>query len=324
MKIGLWRKINWGQCHRGLESKPWVKATKRDFTILRHYSLRVTTIMMPSAKRQRLEVDPLDDENAVLSSRSDSGDENSYNSMQSAYNSSAESLGTEEDIADAMRAKSKKTLKRKHRATDPTRFGATLQALLDTSAPTPLPLSLKPDVARKRNDAKLESKARRVIKVERKEVEETGRVRDIIGGWGGESERALRKVAQRGGTFKFGSWMASLDSLSLVVKLFNAIQQTQASAAAVAEETKTLRGSGKPTLPAPSLEKKGKQKGKNKDNPLGRGKESAIIGLPIKCFSIWRIFLLGALDKDDFMNMIRSGGVVSRVWYYPIWMFRLP
>ena len=31
------------------------------------------------------------------------------------------------------------------------------------------------------------------------EREEKGRVRDVIGGWGAESERALRKVAQRGG-----------------------------------------------------------------------------------------------------------------------------
>ena len=34
----------------------------------------------------------------------------------------------------------------------------------------------------------------------RKEKEEKGRIKDVIGGWGGESERALRKVAQRGGT----------------------------------------------------------------------------------------------------------------------------
>lgn len=62
----------------------------------------------------------------------------------------------------------------------------------------------------------------------------------------------------------------------LVVKLFNAIQQSQASAAVAVEETKASRGSGKPTLPAPSFEKniKGSKKAKNKDNPLGRGKES--------------------------------------------------
>ena len=45
-----------------------------------------------------------------------------------------------------------------------------------------------------------------------------------------------------------------------VVKLFNAIQQTQAAAAAEAEETKAQRGSGKPTLPAPKFEGKGKKK----------------------------------------------------------------
>ena len=44
------------------------------------------------------------------------------------------------------------------------------------------------------------------------------------------------------------------------------------------EEVKALRGSGKPTLPAPSLKKdvKGKAKGKNKDNELGRGKDGEL------------------------------------------------
>lgn len=60
-----------------------------------------------------------------------------------------------------------------------------------------------------------------------------------------------------------------------VVKLFNVIQQTQASATAASEDLKAQRGTGKPTLPAPAIESKGKNKGKNKDNIIGRGKESA-------------------------------------------------
>ncbi|ETW87396.1 hypothetical protein HETIRDRAFT_242034, partial [Heterobasidion irregulare TC 32-1] len=185
---------------------------------------------------------------------------------------------TDHELANPSRPKSKKTQKRKYRATDTTNFGATLQSLLSTDAPSALPLSLKPSVSRRQNDAKLELKARRVLKSEKKDKEDKGRVTDVIGGWGGETERALRKVAQRG-----------------VVKLFNAIQQSQASAAVAAEETKAARGSGKPTLPAPLLDPKSKtkNKGKNKDNPLGRGKETA-------------------LDKDDFLDMIRSGGIVSK------------
>lgn len=64
-----------------------------------------------------------------------------------------------------------------------------------------------------------------------------------------------------------------------VVKLFNAIQQSQAAASVAVEETKASRGSGKPLLPAPSIDKgaKGKGKGKNKDNVIGRGKESEYI-----------------------------------------------
>lgn len=62
-----------------------------------------------------------------------------------------------------------------------------------------------------------------------------------------------------------------------MVRLFNVIQQSQTSAAAAVEETKANRGTGKPTLPAPSLESKGKNKGKKKDNIIGRGKESTAL-----------------------------------------------
>jgi hypothetical protein len=58
---------------------------------------------------------------------------------------------------------------------------------------------LKPSIARKRNDEKLEMQAKKVLLVEKKEKEDRGRITDVIGGWVGESERALRKVAQRGG-----------------------------------------------------------------------------------------------------------------------------
>lgn len=95
--------------------------------------------------------------------------------------------------------KSRQTSKRKIRATGSSKFGATLQHLLNTDAPSALPLSLKPSIARKRNDEKLESRAKKVLQLEKKEKEDKARIKDAIGGWGGESERALRKVAQRGG-----------------------------------------------------------------------------------------------------------------------------
>ncbi|KAF5384960.1 hypothetical protein D9615_001443 [Tricholomella constricta] len=181
------------------------------------------------------------------------------------------------DEAIVKEQKSRQTSKRKIRATGTSTFGATLQSLLNTDAPSSLPLSLKPSIARKRNDEKLEIKAKKVLQVEKKEKEDKGRITDVIGGWGGESERALRKVAQRG-----------------VVKLFNAIQQSQASAVAAAVETKAARGSGKPSLPAPVISSRTQgKKAKDKDNIIGRGKESAV-------------------DKDDFFDMIRSGGIVSK------------
>jgi hypothetical protein len=97
-----------------------------------------------------------------------------------------------------------------------------------------------------------------------------------------------------------------------VVKLFNAIQQSQASAAAAEKEMKDARGSGKPTLPAPTFDKKSKpKKGKNKDNPLGGGKECK--RACEHCDMAVHIIFHGlALDKDKFMDMIRSGGTVSK------------
>lgn len=95
-----------------------------------------------------------------------------------------------------------KTQKRKRRATSPSQFGATLQSLLNTNAPSNLPLALKPSVAKRRADEVLEVKAKRFLDGEKKDKEEKNHISDVIGGWGGESERSLRKVAQRGGLFR--------------------------------------------------------------------------------------------------------------------------
>ena len=60
-------------------------------------------------------------------------------------------------------------------------------------------MSLKPGLGRRQKEEKLERGARKLLEGEKKEREEKGRVRDVIGGWSVEGERALRKVAQRGG-----------------------------------------------------------------------------------------------------------------------------
>ena len=110
-------------------------------------------------------------------------------------------------------SKSKKTLKRKRRATDPSSFGVTLNALLSTDAPSSLPLSLKPSTARKRNEGKQELRAKKAQRIEKKEREDKGHISDVIGGWGGENERALRKVAQRGGRSQnFSSSVFNIDN----------------------------------------------------------------------------------------------------------------
>jgi len=234
-------------------------------------------LTMPPAKRRKLS----DDESEAHRS---SADELSLSDASMASGSGSESGAepdTEQGSADELEGltvpKSKKTMKRKLRATKATTFGTTLQFLLETETPSNLPLSLKPSIQRKQQDAKLELKAKKVLQEERKEREDKRRIKDVIGGWGGEGERALRKVAQRG-----------------VVKLFNVIQQSQNSVALAAEDAKALKGSGKPRLAAPTFDdKKGKKTGKNKDNMIGRGKESAV-------------------DKDDFFSMIKSGGIVSK------------
>lgn len=115
-----------------------------------------------------------------------------------------ESMGTEDEIAFSQKAgKSKKTQKRKRRATSPSHFGSTLQSLLSTEAPSNQPLSLRPSIGKQRANEALEVKAKKLLEGERKEKEERNHVTDVIGGWGGESERAFRKVAQRGGKFFF-------------------------------------------------------------------------------------------------------------------------
>lgn len=158
---------------------------------------------MPAQKRRKL-VAPEDhhssDDAVSVASFSDSegsGDEQD-DGMESGSAAGSE-IDEEEEIEGMKPQKSKQTSKRKIRATGSSKFGSTLQFLLDTETPSALPLSLKPSIARKRNDEKLESRAKKVLQIEKKEKEDKARVKDVIGGWGGESERALRKVAQRGG-----------------------------------------------------------------------------------------------------------------------------
>ncbi|OBZ79436.1 hypothetical protein A0H81_00825 [Grifola frondosa] len=229
---------------------------------------------MPPSKRQKLSSDDMPEEDDLGQSGADD-EGNSVEGSGSGDDSDA-SPDTEDEIVGAKNVKSKKTMKRKRRATDSTNFGATLQSLLSTNAPSALPLSLKPSVTRKRKDEKLELKGKKLLQVEKKEKEDRGRITDVIGGWGGEGERALRKVAQRG-----------------VVKLFNVIQQSQTASSAAAEELKSHRGSGKPTLPAPIIDNKSKSKGKQGAHVTVKAKEAA-------------------LGQDDFLDLIRSGGVVSK------------
>jgi len=120
--------------------------------------------------------------------------------------SAASEPDTEDEIAYAQRKKkSKKTAKRKFRATEPGQFGNTLEALLNTAVPgtSATPLALKPSIKRRKKEEKKEMIAKKAMEGEKRAHEEIGRITDVIGGWGGENERSLRKVAQRGGEFLF-------------------------------------------------------------------------------------------------------------------------
>ena len=168
---------------------------------------------MPPTKRQKLEKnsDVDSDEEEVANKSSDASEDRPEEELSDGDQMPSEddSPDTEDEIAAARVSKSKKTLKRKRRATDPSSFGATLNALLSTNAPSSLPLSLKPSTARRRNEEKQELKAQKAHRIEKKEREDKGHISDVIGGWGGENERALRKVAQRGG---MSSSLSLLDS----------------------------------------------------------------------------------------------------------------
>lgn len=150
---------------------------------------------MPASKRQKLSEDVhIREHNDVQS------DQGTNDSASDDFSADDADDGSADEIEGLQKQKSRQTSKRKIRATGTSTFGATLQSLLKTDVPSALPLSLKPSLARKRNDEKLELKAKKVLQIEKKEKEDKGRITDIIGGWGGESERALRKVAQRGGS----------------------------------------------------------------------------------------------------------------------------
>jgi hypothetical protein len=165
---------------------------------------------MPPTKKRKLNAEA--DNKSVISESEDEkqmsgiegpGEEDWSSESEGSQSSSsaASSPDTEEEIARAhIKKRSKKTSKRKIRATSPSRFGDTLEALLNTTTPAAAPLALKPSIQRRINHERNDIKKRKRLEGEKKDHEEIGRITDVIGGWGGENERALRKVAQRGGT----------------------------------------------------------------------------------------------------------------------------
>jgi hypothetical protein len=116
------------------------------------------------------------------------------------HEASHSSSEMEDEILLADTVKSKKTSKRKLRATSPSQFGATLMSLLSGEPQSEVALALEPHVVRQQKQDREKLKERKLRGETQKDAEEKGRITDVIGGWGGEGERELRKVAQRGGS----------------------------------------------------------------------------------------------------------------------------
>lgn len=144
------------------------------------------------------------------------------------------------------------TAERKRRAVSPGAFGEALEQLLgvgDTQRSEEQPeardgiLSLAPGIRKTANASTMRAKAARLMLEQRRQREERAHIKDVIGEWGPPGvqtssgpvyteamdvwlqqggtkgyERRLRKTAQRGGTCA---------SLTIVVKLFNAIRAAQ-------------------------------------------------------------------------------------------------
>jgi len=158
---------------------------------------------MPPSKRQKLSGKGEDPASKGQEEDTDSStDDDGHSDDFEGEGISLDEDEREDELESPKKLKSRQTSKRKIRATGSSNFGATLQSLLKTDVPSTLPLSLNPSISRKHNDEKLELRAKKVLQVEKKEKEDRGRITDVIGGWGGEGERALRKVAQRGGMLR--------------------------------------------------------------------------------------------------------------------------
>ena len=86
-----------------------------------------------------------------------------------------------------------------------------------------------------------------------------------------------------------------------VVKLFNVIQQSQASASATVEKAKATRGTGKASLPAPSVDNKAQEKVKSKGKNSGGHRGESMLYFHIPVFDI-RLILTCSIRKRRFFR----------------------
>ncbi|KAL7415917.1 Rrp15p-domain-containing protein [Mrakia frigida] len=228
------------------------------------------------------EDESMGEEGGDFSDEDDEGEMGDEFDLGGGQREGVEDYDTDDEIErvanDKQPEKSKKTAKRKRRATSPSTFGSLLTNLLSTDASTSKHapaadasskkskksksnselqssniLSLAPSIKKTISARQLETRARKVLLVTRQEKEDKGRVKDVIGGWGGredgvggqEWERSLRKVAQKG-----------------VVRLFNTILLSASQSETAGSNSKRLDA----PEPLPDPKKK-----KEKDNILGRG-----------------------------------------------------
>jgi hypothetical protein len=169
--------------------------------------------MLPPHKRPRLALDDVH----VHGDDGDDDDSNSDNNVDhdnpySADFSDSDTLSDSDAPSDDSHIRqlkpqsSKLTKKRKLRATNPAAFAATLKSLLTTQTASSHPLSLNTRLSRNAPLQNSHSTSARAN--ERKLLEEKGRIRDVIGGWGVQSEQSLRKNAQQGGQYPSTSFLS--------------------------------------------------------------------------------------------------------------------
>ncbi|UZJ51336.1 hypothetical protein CBS101457_000656 [Exobasidium rhododendri] len=228
---------------------------------------------------------------------------------------------TDDELAAARNGKSKKTAKRKRRATSPSTFGAALEGLLgkadeekaDDDGSEEMKsstlqgkgqstiLSLAPHIRRSAQSSRLNEKASRLAVEAKKKREERARVKDVIGGWGApgqlpktlegndkeeddsdDGDEQVKEWTMQGGAQGYEKRLRKVAQRG-VVKLFNAIRAAQGT---TEEDVDLVKGTKKEETSSKAA-LSNSLKGENALGAKGRAVQE--------------------LSKNNFFDLIRGG-----------------